>query len=232
DAGPVGGREAGPALGEAVGGGEGVGGVGGGEMVVVVVVVAGLSEEVVGEGGGVEVGGDGVEEGLEGVHDVVEGVGEALFGLEHVELAEVAWGVALLGAEGGGEGPDLVEGLGEGFEVELGGDGEVFGGAEEVVFMMGGGGVGGGDGEDLAGALAVGGGDDGGVALDEPWRWKKDVVLAMTSERSRRRRVLVGTRGRRWGTERRYSGEWYLDWMGLCWGSLSPSTWTSRACSS
>ena len=88
-----------------------------------------------------------------------------------------AWrgGVGVLRPEGGAEGVHVAEGHGEVLGVELAGDGEVGALAEEVLAVVHGAvvvlgqvlQVQGGHPEHLAGALAVAGGDDGGVDVDE-----------------------------------------------------------------
>ena len=60
-------------------------------------------------------------------------VAEGHFGLDHPEFGEVADGVAVFGAEGGAERIDVGEAHRLGFDVELTGDGEVAGFAEEVL---------------------------------------------------------------------------------------------------
>ena len=87
----------------------------------------------------------------------------------------MALGVADLGAEGGAEGVHVAEGHGKVLGVELAGDGEAGGLAEEVlaeidaaVFLQRGVlGIKGGDAEHLARALAVGAGDEGCMHVDE-----------------------------------------------------------------
>lgn len=92
------------------------------------------------------------------VHDVVHVCDEAHLGLEHVELAQVARGVALLGAKRGRERPHVADGLRERLEVQLRRHGEVLWPAEEVPRT---------DAKGLAGALAVRRRDDGRVRLLE-----------------------------------------------------------------
>ena len=95
--------------------------------------------------------------------------------LDHPELSGVALGVGVLSPEGGAKGVDVAEGHGEVLRIELAGDGEAGGLAEEVlavvhlsIFQPGGIlGVQGGHPEHLPGALTVGGGDDGGVDIDK-----------------------------------------------------------------
>ena len=91
------------------------------------------------------------------------------------ELGGVALGVGVLRPEGGPEGVDRAKGHGEVLAVELAGHGEVGPLAEEVLGVVHApvgqagriGDVKGGHLEHLAGALAVGGGDDGGVDVDK-----------------------------------------------------------------
>ena len=87
----------------------------------------------------------------------------------------MALGVGVLGPEGGTEGVHVAEGHGEVLGVELAGHGEVGPLAEEVLAVvqsavLGPGGIGhvqGGHLEHLPRALAVAGGDDGGVNVDK-----------------------------------------------------------------
>ena len=87
----------------------------------------------------------------------------------------MALGVGVFGAEGGTEGVDVAEGHGEVLGVELARDGQVGGLAEEVLgvihcAVLGSGriiDVQGGDLEHFTSTLAVAGGDDGSVDVDE-----------------------------------------------------------------
>ena len=111
---------------------------------------------------------DVLDHGLGHVHVALE-VAEGHLRLDHPELGGVALGVGILRPEGGAEGVHVAEGHGEVLGVELAGDGQVGGLAEEVLAVvhlavLGAGRVlhvQGGHPEHLAGALAVGGGDDG-----------------------------------------------------------------------
>lgn len=133
------------------------------------------TEEFGADGGGDEVGGHGAQHVFHQMHDFGEVLDKGHFGFEHVKFTQMAGSFAPLGTEGRREGPDLPDGVGEGFEVQLGGYGEILGGFEEMVMeagvRRGGGGGGGGgvgvDGEDFSGPFAVGGGDDWGVGLDK-----------------------------------------------------------------
>ena len=69
---------------------------------------------------------------LGGIH-VVTQVGKSHLRLDHPELGGVALGVGVLGAEGGAKGVDVTEGHGEVLGVELAGNGQVGGLAEEVL---------------------------------------------------------------------------------------------------
>ena len=117
---------------------------------------------------------DVLDHGLGHVHVALE-VAEGHLRLDHPELGGVALGVGILRPEGGAEGIHVAEGHGEVLSVELAGDGQVGGLAKEVLAVvhlavLGAGWVlhvQGGHPEHLAGALAVGGGDDGGVDIDE-----------------------------------------------------------------
>ena len=81
---------------------------------------------------------------------------EGYFGFDHPELGEVAAGLGFFGAEGGAEAVDLAEGEGGGFDVELAGLGEVGLVVVEVVHL-----------EELGGAFAGVGGEDGWIGADE-----------------------------------------------------------------
>jgi hypothetical protein len=117
---------------------------------------------------------DELNHGLGHIHVALE-VGEGHLRLDHPELRRVALGVGVLRPEGGAEGVDVAEGHGEVLRVELAGDREVGGLAEEVLGVVHGavvlpgrvGDVQRGDLEHLTGALAVAGGDDGGVNVDK-----------------------------------------------------------------
>ena len=110
-----------------------------------------------------------------GVVHIVAQVREGHLRLDHPELGGVALGVGVLRPEGGAEGVHIAEGHGEVLRVELAGDGqagpfakEVLGVVHSAVLVLGhvlqiqGGHL-----EHLAGALAVAGGDDGRVDIDE-----------------------------------------------------------------
>ena len=120
-----------------------------------------------------DVANDVLEHVLGHVHLALE-VAEGHLGLDHPELGGVATGVGVLGTEGRAEGVDVTEAHGEVLALELAGDGEVGGLAEEVLAVVDRailvqgrvGGVDRGDAEHLAGALGVGGGDDGSVHVD------------------------------------------------------------------
>ena len=115
-----------------------------------------------------------LDHGLGGVH-VVPQVGKGHLGLYHPELGGVALGVGVLRPEGGAEGVYIAEGHGEVLGVQLAGHGQAGLAAEEIlgvvhfavrrlghVVQVQGGHL-----EHLPGALAVAGGDDGGVDVDE-----------------------------------------------------------------
>ncbi len=72
---------------------------------------------------------------LGGVHIIVE-VGKRHFRLDHPELRRVTLGVRDLGAEGGAEGIHITESHGEVLGIELAGDGEAGGLAEEVLAVV------------------------------------------------------------------------------------------------
>ena len=102
-------------------------------------------------------------------------IGEGHLGLDHPELGGMAGGVGVFGTEGGAEGIDVAEGHGIGLAVELAGNGQIGGFAEEVLAevhlaVLGQGNVlqiHGGDLEHFACALAVRAGDQGSVDIDE-----------------------------------------------------------------
>ena len=106
---------------------------------------------------------------------VTSEVAEGHLGLNHPELGGVATGVGVLGAERGTKGVDIAKGEREVLGLELAGDREVSGMAEEVLRPVDGAGLGArrvlhverGHAEHLAGALSVGGGDDRRVHVDE-----------------------------------------------------------------
>ena len=106
---------------------------------------------MVGEDRGDDVG----DEGFGEVEEAVE-FEEGYLGFDHPELGEVAAGFGFFGAEGGAEAVDLAEGEGGGFDVELAGLGEVGLVVVEVVHL-----------EELGGAFAGVGGEDGWVGADE-----------------------------------------------------------------
>ncbi len=136
---------------------------------------------------------DHLVEELEVIHAVVEGPADAVFDelllegrqlvhlveghlrLDHPELGQVARGVAVLGAEGGAEGVDLAQRGGAELAFELAADGEGGELAEEVLLPVDGAvllagrvlGVEGRDVEHLAGTLAVAGGDERRVEVEE-----------------------------------------------------------------
>ena len=95
-------------------------------------------------------------------------VAEGDLGLDHPELGGVARGVRVLGPEGGTKGVNVRQGAGEGLPLELAAHGQVGGLAEKLVaprahrFALHRH-----DAEHLAGTLAVGAGNDGGVHVDE-----------------------------------------------------------------
>ena len=89
------------------------------------------------------------------VHEAVE-FEEGDLGFDHPELGEVAAGFGFFGAEGGAEAVDLAESEGGGFDVELAGLGEVGLVVVEVVHL-----------EELGGAFAGVGSEDGWVGADE-----------------------------------------------------------------
>ena len=110
-----------------------------------------------------------------GVVHVVVQVGKGHLGLDHPELGGVTLGVGLLSTEGGAKGVHVAEGHGEVLTVELARHGEVGPLAEEVLGVVHGAvlilghvlQVQSGHLEHLTGALAVAGGDDGGVDVDK-----------------------------------------------------------------
>ena len=69
------------------------------------------------------------------VHIVIE-IGKGHLRLDHPEFGRVALGIGDLGAEGGAEGVDVAEGEGKVLGVELAGDREVRGLAEEVLAVV------------------------------------------------------------------------------------------------
>ena len=111
-----------------------------------------------------------LEQGLRQVGVVVQ-VGEGDLRLHHPELRQVAAGVGVLGAESGPEGIDLAHGQAVGLHLQLARDREEGLAAEKVLAEIhlprGGarqvGEIQGADPEQLAGALAIAAGDDGGV---------------------------------------------------------------------
>ena len=117
---------------------------------------------------------DKLDHGLGHVH-VAGQVAEGHLRLDHPELGGVAGGVGLLRPEGGAEGIHVPKGHGKVLRVELAGHRQVGRLAEEVLGVVHGPvpGLGhvvqiqGGHPEHLARPLAVGGGDDGGVDIDE-----------------------------------------------------------------
>ncbi len=124
-----------------------------------------LEDREVGIGEGF--GGEETDELLGAIHIAGE-VAEGHFRLDHPELGGVAGGVGIFRAEGGAEGVDVREGAGEGFPLKLAGDGEVGALAEKVlgvlrdpVIRQGG------HAEHLPRPLAIAGGDDGRVHMDE-----------------------------------------------------------------
>ena len=102
-----------------------------------------------------DAGDDVGDEGFGEVHEAVE-FEEGYFGFDHPELGEVAAGFGFFGAEGGAEAVDLAERERGGFDVELAGLGEVGLVVVEVVHL-----------EELGGAFAGVGGEDGWVGADE-----------------------------------------------------------------
>ena len=121
-----------------------------------------------------DIGDDVLDHVLLQTHQILQ-IGKDNLGLDHPELGGMAGGVGVLGAEGGAEGVDVAEGHGEGFAVELTGNGQIGGLAEEVLAeihlaVLGQGDIfqiHGGDLEHLACTLAVGAGNQGGVDVDE-----------------------------------------------------------------
>ena len=81
------------------------------------------------------VGNDVLDHILSQTH-IVGQIGKRDFRLDHPELGGVARGVGVFGAEGGAEGVDVAEGHGEGLAVELAGDGQIGGLAEEVLGII------------------------------------------------------------------------------------------------
>ena len=115
-----------------------------------------------------------LDHGLGHVHIALE-VAEGHLWLNHPELCGMARGVGLLCPEGGAEGVDIAEGHGEGLGIQLAGNRQVGALAEEVLTVVHRAAlppgrvlhVQGGHAEHLPRALAVAGGDDGGVDVDE-----------------------------------------------------------------
>ena len=120
------------------------------------------------------IGNDVLQHILLHTHQILQ-IGKSHLRLDHPELSGMAGGVGVFRAESGTKGIDVAEGHGEGLTVELAGDGQVGGLAEEVLgeihlAVLGQGDVlqvHGGDLEHLAGTLAVGAGDQGRVDVDE-----------------------------------------------------------------
>ena len=120
------------------------------------------------------VGDDILDHGLGQLHVILQ-IGEGDFRLDHPEFGGMAGGVGVFRAEGGAEGVDVAESHGEGLGVELAGNGQVGGLAEEVLriidlAVLGLGDVvqvKGGDLEHFSRALAVGAGDQGRVNVDK-----------------------------------------------------------------
>ena len=95
------------------------------------------------------------------IHQLVQ-VAEGDFRLDHPELGRMGLGVAVFSAEGGPEGIDLREGHGEGFTLQLAGNGQGSLLAEEVLFPLSGLLLRQGrNGEGVAGALRVIAGNQG-----------------------------------------------------------------------
>ena len=117
---------------------------------------------------------DVLDHGLRHVH-IAGQIAEGHLRLDHPELGGVALGVGVLGAERGAEGVHIAEGHGKVLGVQLAGHGEAGLFAEEVLGVVHLPVLGPGDVveiqrghlEHLAGALAVGAGDDGGLDIDE-----------------------------------------------------------------
>ena len=120
------------------------------------------------------IGDDEFDHVLRQAHIVIQ-VGKGDLRLDHPELSGMPGGVGVLRPEGGAEGVDVLKGHGKGFTVELAGDGEVGGLAEEILAeihlaVLGLGDVvqvEGGHLEHFARALAVGAGDQGRVDIDK-----------------------------------------------------------------
>ena len=118
---------------------------------------------------------DAVLDKLLGQVHVVGDVVKGHLGLNHPELAQVALGIGVLGAESGAEGIYLADGGGAELALELAADGERGGLAEEVAAVVdgavvGAGHVGEGQGGHLehgSGSLAVARGDERGVEVVE-----------------------------------------------------------------
>ena len=125
------------------------------------------------------------------------------FGFDHPELGEVAAGLGFFGAEGGAEGVDLAEGEGGGFDVELAGLGEVGLVVVEVVHL-----------EELGGAFAGVGGEDGRVGADEAVGVEVLGAARMMVARTRRMADWRGVRTQRWRCSMRKSTPCSLREMG------------------
>ena len=127
--------------------------------------------------------GDDVLEHVLGQGHVVKEVREGDFRLHHPEFRRVARGVALLGAEGGAEGVHVAERHAEGLHVELAAHGQAGLLAEEILRVIGLAVRGeghlvqrqGGHLKHLARALAVAGGDDGGMHVHKAALGKEGV---------------------------------------------------------
>ena len=109
----------------------------------------------------------GLDELLAQVHVPLQ-IAEGHLRLDHPELGGMARGVRVLRAEGRAEGVDVGQRAGEGLAFELAADGQVGRLAEEIrLRLLVNVPLEGGDAEHLARALAVAGGDDRRVHIDE-----------------------------------------------------------------
>ncbi len=143
--------------------------------------------------------------GLGGIHVAVQ-VAERHLGLDHPELGRVAGGEALLGTERGAKGVHLAERHGHGLGLQLAGNGQVDRLLKEVLGVIHGAvlvlghvvEVQRGDTEHLTGALAVGGGQQRRVGIDEAVLLEElvDGVSSHTADTERRvKGVGTGAQG-------------------------------------